>query len=222
MEGTHGKRELFDERGSLDKAEAYRLIDQARPGTKFVRIILSPDPNREDTQRDLNMRGLTIATISALERRLRRPVRFVAAVHDDHTDIRHVHIIALVHRRLCVRDFKFLIRVATVQAQRERRILDRQAGIVRERTVEKHARSRVVVTARRREQASVQQSAATQSQTVLVPGSDTPTCPNAGMQPHLVKRTKTGRFWCGVCLEKVPEQNQELTLSGRGLVLQLH
>jgi hypothetical protein len=221
MDGKRGKRELFDERGSLDKAEAYRLITEARPGTKFVRIILSPDPNREDTRRDLDMRGLTVATIAALQRRLKRPVPFIAAVHDDHTDIRHVHIIALVHRRLCVRDFKFLIRAATVQAQRDRRILDRQAGIVRERTVGKHARSRVVVTAKGGEQAELQQSHTAQSQTVLVPGSDTPTCPNAGMQPHPVKRTKTGRFWCGVCLEKVPERNQERTLSGRGLVLQV-
>jgi len=51
------------------------------------------------TRRDLDMRGLTVATIEALQRRL------IAAVHDDHTDKRHVHVIALVNRPLYGRDF---------------------------------------------------------------------------------------------------------------------
>jgi hypothetical protein len=87
-------------------------------------MVLSPDPKREDTQGDLSMRELTMKTITALQKRLNIPVRFIAALHDDHTDIRHVHIIALVNRSLTLRDFQ-----AMRMAAEGRRTPERGRGV---------------------------------------------------------------------------------------------
>src|SRR2546426_12346369 len=61
-------RDLFGFDGSLTKEHVYRMIDEApRKGTYFYRIVVSPDPKREDRYRDLSLRELTIDTILKLE-----------------------------------------------------------------------------------------------------------------------------------------------------------
>ena len=47
-------RELFGFDGSLTKEQTYRMIDEARRGTLFYRIVLSPAPKQEDRYKDLN------------------------------------------------------------------------------------------------------------------------------------------------------------------------
>jgi hypothetical protein len=60
-----------------------------------------------------------------LEKRLKTPVPWAAALHDDHTAIRHVHILAAMPRSLNIYELEFLIREATRICEQQRRYLDR-------------------------------------------------------------------------------------------------
>ena len=122
-------RELFGYDGSLTKAQTYRMIDEARRGTLFYRIVLSPAPKQEDRYQDLNLRDLTLDTMLRLEERLGKPVQFVATLHDDHAPHRHVHTLVLVQgKRLTREDFQALRLEATERALSQRRLLDRLRG----------------------------------------------------------------------------------------------
>src|SRR4051812_19322219 len=76
-------RTLFGSDGHMTRQEAYRIIDEAQKGSLFYRFVLSPDPNAEDSLRDLDMRDLTSQTMQALEERLNTPLLWVAAIHQD-------------------------------------------------------------------------------------------------------------------------------------------
>jgi hypothetical protein len=118
-------RTLFGPSGTMGRAEAHQFINDAPKGTYFYRLKLSPDPMLEDGKRDLNMHKLTRAMMKRLEKRLKTAIPWVAALHDDHTDIRHVHILALLPRRLQQYELEFLIREATELSHAQRRFLDR-------------------------------------------------------------------------------------------------
>jgi DNA-directed RNA polymerase subunit RPC12/RpoP len=122
-------RELFGHDGALTKEQTYRMIDEARRGTLFYRIVLSPAPKQEDRYKDLNLRDLTLDTMLKLEERLGKPVQFVATIHDDHTPHRHVHTLVLVQgKRLTRENFQALRLEATERALSQRRLLDRIRG----------------------------------------------------------------------------------------------
>jgi hypothetical protein len=122
-------RELFGYDGSLTKEQTYRMIDEARRGTLFYRIVLSPAPKQEDRYKDLNLRELTLDTMLKLEERLGQPVQFVATIHDDHAPHRHMHTLVLVQgRRLTREDFQALRLEATKRALSQRRLRDRMRG----------------------------------------------------------------------------------------------
>jgi hypothetical protein len=118
-------RTLFGAGGSMGRHEAYGFITDAPHGTYFYRLKLSPDPKTEDTKRDLPMQKLTRQMMGQLEKRLNTAIPWAAAVHDDHTDIRHVHILAAIPRRLQQHELEFLIREATQLSLAQRRFLDR-------------------------------------------------------------------------------------------------
>jgi hypothetical protein len=118
-------RTLFGPTGAMGRQEAYQFITDAPKGTYFYRLKLSPDPMLEDVKRDLNMQKLTRAMMKRLEKRLKTAIPWAAALHDDHTDIRHVHILAAIPRRLQQYDLEFLIREATQLSLSQRRYLDR-------------------------------------------------------------------------------------------------
>jgi hypothetical protein len=64
-----------------------------------------------------------------LEERLQKHIEFAAVEHNDHTDIRHVHLLACVKARIEKQDLKAL-REATTSAcllQRRERDLAREA-----------------------------------------------------------------------------------------------
>jgi hypothetical protein len=109
----------------MHRQEAYQFIDDAPKGTKFFTIIISPDPEKEDTHKDLDMRALTMTTMQTIEEIVGTPVIWVAAVHDDHTDKNHVHALASVQGRLEKPDVRRLIEVATQACLEQRRELDR-------------------------------------------------------------------------------------------------
>jgi hypothetical protein len=109
----------------MQRLEAYQFIDEAPKGTHFYTIIISPDPEKEDTHKDLDMRALTIITMQTIEERVHTPVIWVAAVHDDHTDNNHVHALAAVNRRLDKPDLDRIREATTKACLEQRRELDR-------------------------------------------------------------------------------------------------
>ena len=143
-------RTLFGFDGELTKEQVYRMIDDApRKGTIFYRIIISPDPKREDRFRDLDLREITIDTMLALEERIGREVQFVATIHDDHSPHRHVHtLVVMQHARLTREDFAALRQQATERVRFQRLERDLLRG---EQVREPHkVRQYVSQTARKR------------------------------------------------------------------------
>jgi hypothetical protein len=125
-EGEKVKRELFGNDGVMDRQQAYRMIDEAEKRTAFFRLIISPHPEKEDTEKDLHLQEIVQQTILTLEERVGKSVHYVAAEHDDHTDKRHVHVIALVNGRLNTQDLQALRTTATQTAQLQRQERDQQ------------------------------------------------------------------------------------------------
>jgi hypothetical protein len=122
-------RLLFGRDGLTDKQASYQMIDSAKPGTAFFKIMISPDPRREDTYKDLDLQHVTRQTIKRIERQLGRHFQFVATVHNDHTLHRHVHGIFLLQGRLSKEEFRALAKTAyktaTQQARLQRKAQDR-------------------------------------------------------------------------------------------------
>jgi hypothetical protein len=118
-------RPLFNNAGVIGRHEAYQFIDEeGSKGRYFYRLKLSPDPNSEDTKRDLNMQKLTRQMMQRLEKRLKTTIPWAGALHDDHTDIRHVHILAAIPRRLQKYELEALIRETTTICKEQRRELE--------------------------------------------------------------------------------------------------
>lgn len=128
-DGGKTSRELFGPDGELSKLQAYRLIDSAQKGTTFFRIVISPDPANEDTNRDLYLPELTIATMTKLEQLKNQQIAYLAAEHNDHAPHRHLHVLALLKGRLNTDDFRALREKATSVSltQRQERDLAKQA-----------------------------------------------------------------------------------------------
>jgi hypothetical protein len=59
-----------------------------------------------------------------LEKRLKTAIPWAGALHDDHTDKRHVHILAAIPRRIQRHELEALIREATMICRELRRGLD--------------------------------------------------------------------------------------------------
>jgi hypothetical protein len=118
-------RVLFGSASIMGRDEAYQLIDdEAVNNPFFYRLKLSPDPIGEDTKRDLDMHELSRSIMQALEDRLNIAIPWVGALHDDHSDKRHVHLLAILPKRLHVPELEFLIREATQACAEQRRSLD--------------------------------------------------------------------------------------------------
>jgi hypothetical protein len=122
-DGQRATRELYGADGALERSEAYQLIDAAEKGSVFFRIVISPDPQTEDTQQDLRLAEITAQTMLHLAERLTKAVPYVAAEHADHAPHRHVHVLACVKGRLNTQDFQALRETATDAAlfQRQER-----------------------------------------------------------------------------------------------------
>ena len=123
-EGAKISRTLFGIDGLMGRYEAYRMIDTAEKGSVFFRFVISPDPQKEDSEQDLHLREITNRTMHTLEQRLHKTVSWVAVEHADHAPHRHVHVVAVVKGRLQVRDFAELRLEATNACLEQRRELD--------------------------------------------------------------------------------------------------
>lgn len=122
---------LFGIDGEFDKLDAYNMIDKAKRGSVYFRIVISPDPKQEDAGRDLYLPQIAEQTILTLQERLHTQVPFIASVHDDHSGTRHVHLIALAKARIEKADLKALRDTATEAAltQRQERDLVRESEL---------------------------------------------------------------------------------------------
>jgi hypothetical protein len=135
-------RPLFNNAGFLGRLEAYQFIDEAaKEGRYFYRLKFSPDPSKEDTKRDLNMQKLTRQMMKRLEKRFKTTIPWAGALHDDHTDIRHVHILAALPRRLQRHELEALIREATTLCQEQRRQLEPEKERAQWRETMRHTRA---------------------------------------------------------------------------------
>ena len=124
LEQEAGRRELWTADGVVQRSAAYQMIDQAPQGSTFFRFAISPDPVREDAQRDLYLRDITEATMGELEERIGKPVVWVAATHADHAPHRHTHVVAVVQGRLNTQDLRALTSRATTECREQRAELD--------------------------------------------------------------------------------------------------
>ena len=119
-------RVLYGREGETTKHQAYETIDQAGRRITFFRITLSPDPNAEDRDKDLNLREVTAATMRVLQAQFPDvPIHYFAAIHDGHTTKRHVNLIALVPAgRLTKAHLALLRDAASGNAKKQRQFLD--------------------------------------------------------------------------------------------------
>jgi hypothetical protein len=100
------------------------MVEDAPKGRYFYRFVINPAPVDEDQEKDLPLREIIEHTMQTLERRIQQKVQWVAAVHDDHTDKRHIHALAVVMGRLKREDLQVLIEAATEEAQLQRHARD--------------------------------------------------------------------------------------------------
>ena len=124
IDGARVVRTLFTADGKVQRAEVYDMIDQAANGSYFFRLVISPDPVREDSDKNLSLREITERTMQSLENRFQQPLQWVAAIHADHAEHRHIHAIAIVPQRLNVQDFQRMRTAATEEAREQLRHLD--------------------------------------------------------------------------------------------------
>jgi hypothetical protein len=118
-------RPLFTNDGPMTRLEVYQFIDEAPKGTYFYTIIINPDPEKEDTHKDLDMRQIALSTMQTISAIVDTPVIWVAAIHDDHTDKNHVHALAALPRRLEKPELNHIREETTYTCLEQRRELNR-------------------------------------------------------------------------------------------------
>ena len=121
-DGQKITRELFGSFGQMSRQQAYEMIDQAEEGSTFFRVKICPDSKKEDMEHDLLLREITRKTMD-IEEKLGKSVAWVAAIHDDHTDKRHVHVLAVAKARFL--PAQEMIRTATEACLEQRKERDR-------------------------------------------------------------------------------------------------
>jgi hypothetical protein len=127
-------RKLFGHGGEYTSEQALQMIDEAPANTYFFRMIVSPDPNSENKDRNLDLRLITTQLVEWLEGRLNREIPFIGSEHNDHTDIPHIHSIALIQRRgremlIDVAMLKDLIAYATEMSLEQQKDLTQEIGL---------------------------------------------------------------------------------------------
>jgi hypothetical protein len=197
-EGERLNRELFGNfEEAIGKEDAYRRID-AQPGMTYFHLKLNFHPEREDTRKDLNLRDITRQSMMALEKRLQRPIRFLAVEHNDHTPLRHIHALVLVKlsrgERIGIEDWKIYRDAATEQASLQRRALDAVMRVQKDIQQGKaHMPSRTRFDSHTR---SRRTNRGYRFQRVLYIAHPCPKC--AGVMQQSLKTLRSGAKWCPV------------------------
>src|SRR3954464_3676424 len=93
--GERVTRGLFGSDGPMERYHGYWTIDDAPKGSIFYRVAFSPDPVKEDANKDLDLEWMTLVAMRYMKEKLGKDAQFVAAIHDDQTEIRHVNALSL-------------------------------------------------------------------------------------------------------------------------------
>jgi hypothetical protein len=200
LEGDRGARQLFGWDGDTSKNQGYQIIDTAKKGTRFWRFKISPDPKTENPEKKIDLRKLTMQVMVELQER-KGNVDFIAVIHNDHSDIPHVHAIVIFKERLEVKDLKALRDVARGAAlsQQKNRIL-----------VQEYLKYLRFLQYYQRPQRFVDRPIGMAGGYAAPKGRQQAlACPN-GMRHETVK-LKSGKSWCRSC-EQVLEQSAGLSL----------
>src|SRR5712691_8868847 len=132
-DGANITRTLWGMDGKMERREAYQMIDDAQKGSVFYRLVINLDAEKEDTHKDIYLRELTEQTMVGLENRFGQHIQWVAATHDDHTPLRHVHILAILPTKLQVHDLQALRHIAPEAAREQRHQRDAALKMKRQR-----------------------------------------------------------------------------------------
>src|SRR5271166_2360514 len=164
-------REIFGRDGAHTRLDVYEAIDKVKRGTVFYKIILSPDPKREDKYKDIDLRELTEQTMLQLQNHMPgKNIQFFASIHADHTNIRHVHLLALIQGRLKSPQLKLLRSAATEVARARRLDLDRDFSRI----------ARAQAYSRTREAGRGEQAHFSPHPRVIKAAEKAPSCPSCG------------------------------------------
>lgn len=123
-DGAKISRTLYSWDGKIERGEAYRMIDEAQRGSYFYRLIINPDPNKEDTNHDLYLWQVAEKTMRGLEERYGTSIQWVGATHADHTPLRHLHILAILPTKFDRSDLFAVREMATEAALDQRKERD--------------------------------------------------------------------------------------------------
>lgn len=206
-EGERLTRTLFSRDGQPSKAQAYEFID-AQKGMTYFHLKLNFHPSREDKRKDLDLRAITKQTIATLQKRLNRPVRFLATEHNDHTALRHIHAIVLIKlgrgERIGRDDWKACRDEATAQALVERRALDVVRKFRSQRTIQ---RERMFADRDVRVSAARGRTNGVYGQSRI----ENKSCPDCGHKHPMVKLKDGRAYYCLTC-GRVEEARPKLRL----------
>ena len=125
-------RTLWGMDSTMQRQEAYRMIDEAESGSYFFRFVISPDPEQEDTHKDIFLRDIVEQTMLHVEERVHQQLQWVASTHDDHAQHRHVHVLAILPRKLQIHDLQAARQIATENALDQRRQKDNALEVKRQ------------------------------------------------------------------------------------------
>lgn len=123
-DGAKITRTLWGVDGKMERQEAYQMIDEAEQGSVFYRLVINFDGEKEDTHKDISVREIIEQTMFGVENRVQQHIQWVASTHDDHTPLRHVHILTILPQRLQVHDLQAIRQRATEAALEQRRQRD--------------------------------------------------------------------------------------------------
>src|SRR5215210_864873 len=99
-EGERDYRTLIGADGPMEKYLGYNMINGSPKNTVFIRLAISPAPKTEDINKDLDLWLLTQNAMAFLKEHLGKDIQFLAAAHENQTDIRHVNALVFVPGRL--------------------------------------------------------------------------------------------------------------------------
>ncbi len=131
-DGAKIQRTIFGIDGKMERLEAYRMVDEADQRSVIYRIILNFDAEKEDTHKDIYLQDCAEQTMIGIGNIVGQQVQWVASLHDDHTPLRHVHILAILPRKLRKHELPHIRGIATEAALDQRRQRDKASEHTRE------------------------------------------------------------------------------------------
>jgi predicted RNA-binding Zn-ribbon protein involved in translation (DUF1610 family) len=199
------ERLLFGHGGTFTPEQVGEMLASAPKNTYFWRLIISPDPNRENPEKDLDLWDLTREAVSWLEHRLgtdgkRREIPFIAAEHSDHSNTPHVQGILLIKRygreMLITPEILDEFRTAvTAQALAQRSLREQGAEVLLEQNLlQRDVRQQRTGRRRSQRKASYHRRTASGSAPLLV----SLPCPMCG-RGVIAKRRNSNVYVCSVC-----------------------